>query len=376
MENLAGVKLSSKQAMRLAIQYAQKGLGFAAPNPPVGCVILDKNHCFLSAGCHARYGSDHAEISALKKIKDRKQLTGAFVFVTLEPCHHQGQTPSCAHQLARFNLASLTYGAEDPFTQKRGLKFLKQNNISVQASSYFQEELEDLIAHFKFSFLNKKPFVSLKAAVSLDGQLALNKKKEWITGPRARAFVHVLRAMHTAVLIGADTFIQDNPRLNIRSLRFKKKNKVIILDPHGKTLCLLPQSRLLQTHSPKNIFLVCFKKYVRKKTPLVRVLKLSQKFSSPDGQFHLPLLLSCLYREEGLQSILVEGGARCFSEFLKQKSAQRLYLHIAPKVLGEGLRWTQSFKAHSLSAAPQLERVKARFMKPDFILEGALKFES
>ncbi|MYE07195.1 MAG: riboflavin biosynthesis protein RibD, partial [Oligoflexia bacterium] len=141
---------SPRQAMELALQEAQKGIGWVEPNPPVGCVILDSDYRFLSSGYHEKYGMAHAEVNALKKIRDKKKLKGAHVFVTLEPCHHTGKTPPCSLELVKYPIQSLTYGVEEPFTRKKGLSFLKEKKIKIIHNTDFKKENENLKAPFKF----------------------------------------------------------------------------------------------------------------------------------------------------------------------------------------------------------------------------------
>ena len=361
--------------MQLALKEAKKGLGWVEPNPPVGCVILDSNYKFLSSGYHKKYGSDHAEIGALKKIGDKSLLKGAHVFVTLEPCHHTGKTPPCSLELAKYPIRSLTYGAEEPFTQKKGLDFLREKGIKVIHNFDFQKEMENLIAPFNFSFLNKKSFVSLKVASSLDGVIALkNGESRWITGEPARNHVHFLRATHSAVLIGVNTFLTDNPQLNIRVDPFKqKKNKVIILDPEGKSFSFLSKSRLLKTHSPEQIIICCADD--TKNTESLEGLTVfkSHMFEKTDKKyFNLSALMTDLYEKEKIQSVLVEGGAFCWSEFLRQKAAQKLYLYMAPKIIGSGLCWSKNFTIQKLSKSKNLNSVTFQSIGDDFLVEGVL----
>ena len=378
--------LNSKQAMHLALQQAKKGVGWTAPNPPVGCVILDFEHKLLATGYHKKYGSDHAEVSALKKIKDKSKLKKARVFVTLEPCHHEGKTPSCAKALAQFPLYSLCYGANDPFTKGMGLNYLKEKKIKIIKSPDFQQEIENLLAPFKFSFVQKQAFVSLKVAVSLDGQMghstrSQSEANQWITGPKAREHARALRAEHSAVLIGVNTFFEDKPRLDIRLKAYKgKTNKVIILDPTGKSLPFLPKSALLKAHSADQVIICCADKpqvpaHQEKDQHLASVkVKLFKTFKTNINKkpcFDLPQILKALYQKENIQSVLVEGGSFCLSQFLQQGSAQRLYLYIAPKIIGQGgLNWSGNFNIPQLSQSLKLHSTEWDRIGEDFFLSG------
>lgn len=367
-------KFSPKQAMRLALKLAKKGFGWVEPNPPVGCVILDSEYNFLAGGWHEKYGGDHAEIQALKKITNKKKLKGAQIFLTLEPCHHTGKTPPCSKELAQYPIQSVTYGTTDPFTAKKGLKYLQKKGVQIIKSSDFQEEMEKLVAPFKFSLHHKKAFVSLKVAVSLDGKVALKTgESQWITGEKSRQHSRFLRATHSAVLIGVNTFLKDNPSLNIRLNRFKKKeNKVIILDPKGKSFSALPKSKLFQAHLPNQIIVICS---VQAKTlqtnALISSTGVKTKFFKTFKKY-LPLsdILQNLYQEEGIQSVLVEGGAFCHSQFLKENIPQRLYCYMAPRIIGMGESWSGEFLVQCLSKSLDLNSVKINPIGKDFLLEG------
>ncbi|MDE0118940.1 MAG: bifunctional diaminohydroxyphosphoribosylaminopyrimidine deaminase/5-amino-6-(5-phosphoribosylamino)uracil reductase RibD [Bdellovibrionales bacterium] len=374
---------SPKQAMKFALQEAKKGIGWVEPNPPVGCVILDSDYHFLSSGYHEKYGMAHAEVNALKKIRDKEKLKGAHVFVTLEPCHHKGKTPPCSKTLAHYSIKSLTYGVEDPFTKTGGLDYLRQKGVTIIRSPDLQKELENLVAPFKFSFSNQKSFVSLKVASSLDGVVALeNGKSQWITGEKAREHSHFLRASHSATLIGVNTFLKDNPRLNIRIDPFKdKKNKVIILDPEGKSFSLLPKSHLLNTHSPNQVIVCCFdntKPHWEKnsisnlgvKTLFFKSYLSGTKDTKERKYFSLSALLKHFYQKEKIQSVLVEGGAFCLSQFLKEKVAQKLYLYMSPQIIGMGLRWSRDFTIQKLSDSCLLNSMTVQPIGNDFLIEG------
>lgn len=381
--------------MRQALLEAQKGVGHVEPNPPVGCVILDKNHRFLSSGHHKQYGGPHAEIHALNQVRDKTRLKGAFVFVTLEPCHHTGKTPSCAGELAKYPLHSVIYGATDPFTKGRGLKFLREKGIQTRhLTAGLREELNDLIQAFVFSFLKKRAFVSLKLATTLNGMISMPHRR-WITGSEARRHGHFLRASHQGVVVGVQTLLQDNPRLNVRLKGFSnRKNKVIILDPQGKSLPFLPTSRLLSVRPPGQVMVCLSKKHLAgaKKT-LPRLFKkpfpqsknppplggesgaglpgLAAVPTHPEGYFDLSHLLDICYREWDVSSVLVEGGGVSVSHFIRQLQAQRFYLYVSPLVsAGKGLEWSQSLKGFKNPASFQLKRCRWDKVGRDFLMTG------
>ena len=255
-----GAPLTPQQAMQLAIQEAKKGAGFVSPNPLVGCVILDSKNRYLASSYHKFFGQAHAEMNALEKVINRDQLKGAHLFVTLEPCAHQGKTGSCARALVDLPLGSVTYGLLDPnpLVAGKGIEILEAGGVKTQPADNCYQELEELIEIYLYNRREKKSFVSLKVATSLDGQMALSSgESQWITGDSSRNFAHHLRGQYDSILVGLKTFQKDNPRLNIRLPKFsEKKLKVLILDPRGECLPTLKNSRVYQSHDPQDIIVV------------------------------------------------------------------------------------------------------------------------
>lgn len=375
MENFSNKKFSEREAMELAIKEAEKGQGFVSPNPPVGCVILNKDNKFLSSGFYSHYGAVHAEVSALNKIKDKKVLKGAQLFVTLEPCSHFGQNPPCVDRLLKWPFASVTYGMEDPNPKVKGqgLKKLQKRGIKVKPSSCLQNSLRRLCEAFSLNMEEKRTFCALKVASSLDGVCALSHgESQWITGDESRNYTSRLRACFDAVLIGVNTFLEDNPSLNCRKKGFEKtSNKVCILDPSGRSLKLISKSKLTSVRPVEDIFVITHQTVNKKNYPFKILVT---PFLKPyKNEFDLKRLSFQLY-EEKLCSILVEGGARTFSSFLEQNAVQRLYHFINPCLLGglKGRYWTENLSISSLNFKKQLKSKEILFLGEDFFITGTL----
>ncbi|MCZ0932365.1 MAG: bifunctional diaminohydroxyphosphoribosylaminopyrimidine deaminase/5-amino-6-(5-phosphoribosylamino)uracil reductase RibD [Oligoflexia bacterium] len=367
MKKQLNKKLSDKEAMALAIEEAQKGLGFVSPNPPVGCVLLNKNREFLSSGFYSHYGAIHAEIRALNKIKDKKLLEKAHLFVTLEPCFHFGQNPPCVNSLIKYPWASLTYGTEDPNpkTNRKSIKKLKSKGFKVKKTIFFEKKLQRLYEAFALNMKEKRAFFALKTASSLDGVTAFSHgESQWITNRESRDLAHKLRADFSAILIGVNTFLQDNPRLNCRRKAKKNiTNKVIVLDPSGKSFSLIERSHLARVRPMKDIYIVSQRK-PKTKYPF-QLIHLS------DYPFNLKELSYILYNKN-ISSVLVEGGAETLSQFLEQKQAQRLYCFINPCLLGgkRGQYWTESLNIRGLSSKKQLKSVEILYLNEDLFVTG------
>lgn len=385
-------------AMRLAMDEARKGSGFVAPNPPVGAVIVDREGRFLSKGYHRVFGGDHAEIDALKNLErdvdpqsGRAVLEGATFYVTLEPCAHEGKTPSCAKKIATLPIQKVVYGCLDPNPQVRGkgLDILRASGITVESASKacglteaedarLNADLEDLAEVFFYNQRENKPFVALKVATTLDGCLAhITGDSRWLTGEAAREHVHYLRAQYDAVLIGKETFLRDNPNLNIRHTMFAdKKNKVIILDSRGgEVLEKLTSSNvksnmkpnISRTHGIDDIFIAtCASGGLR---PQILSCEADQ-----DGRISVDSLIFKAF-EAGIRSILVEGGARTASSFLASGQVNRLYQFIAPQILGakSGISFTQNYSSVDFASRLVLKNPRTQILGSDVMITGRLK---
>lgn len=364
-----GQDMSADQAMRFAIETAKLGTGFVSPNPLVGCVIVDKNHKFLSAGAHLLFGGPHAEINALAEITEPETLNGATLYVTLEPCSHQGKTGACALALAKIPFKEIYYGQVDPNPEVagRGIEFLKINGHRVKAFGRYESELDEITEQFFYHIQNRKPFISLKVGTSLDGKIALNNgDSQWITGEDARKHARQLRGHYDATLIGGGTLAHDNPRLDFRDTGFetKKQNKIIILDPKGVEAETFKGSNLSKLHEPKNIFVLTRSEHLEKWTE--NLVQLVEWESSEIGWDRA---LKNLYNR-GIASIYVEGGAYVFGQMLSHNLPQKLYMYQSAKIIGEGLSWSMHYGSNSLDSTRSLSRWSAVPLGSDYLHIG------
>lgn len=360
-------------AMKLAIEEGRKGLGFVAPNPPVGCVILDKNGDLLAKGFHRIYGGDHAEIDALKQVVDESTLERATLYVTLEPCAHEGKTPSCAKHLAQLPLKKVVYGLRDPnpLVSGAGAEILRQAGIEAEEYDGLKNELEELPEAFLWNQRRQGTFVALKVATSLDGQLAhVSGDSKWITGEDSRQYSHYLRAIYDAVLVGKGTFLADNPALNIRHNQFiGKKNKVIILDGQGDALPKLQDSNLLKHHDWSDVYVVVAESIT---LPASKAQILPCGVDS-SGRIDLGDMLKKLWKA-GITSVFVEGGARVLSSLLQSGHVQRYYQFIAPQIIGarSGISFTSEFSIETLPDRRELRNPKTMSFGHDLLITGRL----
>lgn len=382
-----GQVLTPTEAMRLSLHVGTKGVGYVAPNPLVGSVIVDREHRFLASGYHARVGGDHAEAAALRKIEDASVLTGAHVYVTLEPCAHQGRTPSCARALAQHKLGSVSYAVEDPDPRVagQGAAILREAGISTQLWSerkeippehrrHLTDAAEELAEIFLHNHRTKEPFVAVKVATSLDGQLAFKSgESKWITGGAARHHAHAVRARYDAVAVGASTFIADNPALDVRHPHFPGlNNRAVVFDPRGRALSSLSaDKRIIKVHDTEQVIFVTGTG-ARVDNPFgVTVLQVPLH----DGAIDIPEMLSGL-RGLGLTSMMIEGGAVTIANFFKARRVQRLHAYQAPVLFGgqDAIGWSTGFGGSSMAERLRLDQVRRASIGRDLYQTGRVRF--
>ncbi|MCF0156146.1 MAG: bifunctional diaminohydroxyphosphoribosylaminopyrimidine deaminase/5-amino-6-(5-phosphoribosylamino)uracil reductase RibD, partial [Veillonella sp.] len=208
--------MNDAQYMARAIELAKLGAGFAAPNPMVGAVVVKDGH-IIGEGYHHQAGQAHAEVNALAMAGDQAQ--GATLYVTLEPCAHYGKTPPCANLVVEKGISHVVIGSVDPnpLVAGKGIAILEAAGITVE-TGLLEEECIAMNQDFFTYIQSKRPFVTLKSAMSLDGKIATRTgQSQWITSEGARADGHILRATHQAMLVGIGTILADDPSLNART---------------------------------------------------------------------------------------------------------------------------------------------------------------
>lgn len=376
--SLIGEQVSREQAEELAIYQAQKAEGFTGSNPPVGCVIVDKNHCLVSLGHTQKEGEAHAEIHAINHLEDKDLLKGATIYTTLEPCSHQGRTGSCAQVLLNTPVESVIIGKKDPnpLVNGKGIEILKQSQKKIEVFKNQSYELSRLIEAFKINVLQKRCFVAAKVGASMDGAIALESgESQWITGEESRKYVHELRGRYDAILVGQNTIAKDNPNLNIRSKKYaNKKNQLIVIDLKEKVLSQMKNYQCF-SHYQKDTLLGVSGVAVSKleASEAARGQKEFKKFFVKD-KLDLNLFLKTLYSDFNICSLFVEGGAYTLSQFLKQKLCDRFYHFIAPSVLGSQSRlFSHDLKFKELSLKLEFEFDFVQKIGSDLLIESHLK---
>jgi diaminohydroxyphosphoribosylaminopyrimidine deaminase/5-amino-6-(5-phosphoribosylamino)uracil reductase len=313
-----------------ALRLARRGFGRTSPNPMVGAVLV-RNGKIIGQGWHHRAGGPHAEIEALRAAKEK--LAGATLYVTLEPCCSHGRTPPCTDAIIAAGLKRVVAAALDPNPAHcgRGLEILRRAGIRVSHGALEQEESR-LNEAFRHWIVRGTPFVTVKAAMSLDGRIATrSRESRWITGPEARACGMTLRTGADAILVGVNTIIADDPALTPRQPGFKDKPlRRIVLDPRGRIP--LRSKVLADSFAPWTTVVVTRAILPRRLAALRRRVRVLQA-PARNGGIDLPWLLRRLGGEE-VTSLLVEGGGETNARFLLPGLAQRVAFLYAPMVLG------------------------------------------
>ena len=294
--------------MQRCLDLAANGLGYVAPNPMVGCVIVHEKR-IIGEGFHQAWGKAHAEVNAIGSVKEPSLLSAATLFVNLEPCSHHGKTPACARLILESKIPRVVVGTEDPnpLVAGGGLRMLKEAGVEVNAG-VMEEECRELNRRFFTWHREKRPWILLKWARTADGFLDRSRGKEdpagvnWVTGVPARQWVHKWRSEEQAVLVGTHTAMLDDPALTVRHWEGRNPLRLVI-DRNGK----LPGSlRLFDGTAPTVVF--TSNSDLRRENAESVLLR-------PEDDY-LPGILEYLYRRD-VQSLLVEGGAELLNSFIR-----------------------------------------------------------
>ena len=326
--------MTDESYIQLALEIAKKGIGEVSPNPLVGCILV-KDDRIIGAGYHEKFGENHAEVNAIENAKE--SLDGSTLFINLEPCSHFGKTPPCVDKIIDVKIKKVVIGTLDmnPLVSGNGVKKLKSAGIDVKVG-ILEKECIDLNKFF-FKYITENiPYISLKAAQTLDGKIAdIKGGSRWISSMQSRRFVHQLRANYDAVLVGAGTVNQDNPSLTVR-LTDGRNPRRIILD---SGLVLNIDRRLFTRNNDHKTILVTSRN-IEKKQKVKKLESLGVKVlyarQDKNGNLNLKSVLKEL-AENQIASILVEGGSRVFSSFIKSGLYDDMYLFISPKIIGNGI---------------------------------------
>ncbi|WP_457622443.1 bifunctional diaminohydroxyphosphoribosylaminopyrimidine deaminase/5-amino-6-(5-phosphoribosylamino)uracil reductase RibD [Persephonella sp.] len=325
-------KTADELFMKEALKLAEPRKGLTHPNPTVGAVIV-KNGKVIGKGYHKKAGMPHAEREAINDaVKKGYNIEGSTMYVTLEPCFHYGRTPPCTEAIIDSRIKRIVIATVDPNPQVsgKGVEILNKHGIETVVG-ILQEEAKKLNEDFFVYIKKKRPFIHLKIAQSLDGKIATRTgSSKWITSEESRKYVHQLRKESTAVMVGTNTALKDNPNLTVRHIETERQPLRVVLDKDLK----IPEDYNLFNNEAKTVLftsnLADIDKIKRLEDRGVQIVRLPLK----NGKFKLYDILENLYSMDVIH-LLVEGGRDLITQFLQEKLFDKISVFIAPKIIGE-----------------------------------------
>ena len=357
--------------MRLALNLARKGLGTTSPNPMVGAVVV-KGRTIVGRGYHHRAGEPHAEILALRQAGTRAR--GATLYLNLEPCDHFGRTPPCTRAILEAGIRRVVAGMKDPnpLVSGGGIRRLRKAGIRVDVG-ILEKECRELNAPFCNYITRKRPFVTLKAAASLDGKVATRSgDSRWISSETSRNYVHRLRQAMDAVMVGIGTVLKDDPLLTVRLPGGKKTRQPlrVIVDSR---LRIPLHSQLVRTAGqyPTLVATTQAASLSRKRRLAAANVEVAMIAKDARGHVSLRGLMKELARR-GVVSLLLEGGSTLNASALKEGVVDRLLFFLAPKIIG-GQRAPGVIGGDGtlrIKNAEPVEILKVERIGPDILIEG------
>lgn len=319
--------MTGQDYMKRALELAKKGAGHTSPNPMVGCVVV-KDGRIVTEGYHERYGEFHAERNALTRCEE--DLTGAEMYVTLEPCCHQGNTPPCTDIIIERSIGKVYVGSMDPNPKVagKGVKILQEHGIEVETGMLEKEclALNEIFFHY---ITTGMPYVAMKYAMTLDGKIAsCTGDSKWVTGETARHHVHELRKQYSAILAGIGTVLADDPMLNCRIEEGVDPVRVVC----DSSLRIPLSSQLVKTAGDIPVIVAYAKENLEKEKALLQA-GVELISAGRDGRVDLAVLMRELGKRK-IDSVLVEGGGAIHGSLLKSGLVQKIYCYLAPKLIG------------------------------------------
>ncbi len=326
----AAISPADRRFMDRAVQLGRHGWGRVQPNPMVGCVIVRRGEV-VAEGWHREFGGPHAEIVALSEA--REDAKGATAYVSLEPCRHRGKTPPCSAALREAGIRRVVFGAADPWRESGGgAADLRAGGVEVAGPLLTERDGRWENPGF-FSKASDRPWVALKLAVSLDARISAEPGvRTEISGGESNAQVQWLRAGFDAILVGTNTALVDDPLLSVRGeVSPRVPPRRVILDAAGK---VSPSARVLAEGSaPVSFFTTSAGPASWRAGVEARGGMITEVPAESSGRVSLSAVLATLY-EDGVQTLLCEGGGRVGSELLGLGVVDRVYLIIAPRFMG------------------------------------------
>ncbi|PYN74033.1 MAG: bifunctional diaminohydroxyphosphoribosylaminopyrimidine deaminase/5-amino-6-(5-phosphoribosylamino)uracil reductase RibD [Candidatus Rokuibacteriota bacterium] len=366
---------ATERFMRRAIELAERGRGLTSPNPMVGAVVVAPDGEVVGEGFHAKAGAPHAEVEALRTAGARAR--GATLYVTLEPCAHQGRTPPCAPLIVEAGVSRVVAAVGDPNPLVSGSGFAELRGAGVEVvTGVAAAAAERQNRVFLTAMRERRPHVTLKAAMTLDGKLAdLHGASRWITGEVARRHAHRLRSEADAIVVGIGTVLRDDPELTVRlGQPWPREPLRVVLDTRARTP---REARFILAGTPSCALIV-----VGADAPAERTRELADsgativRCRTRDGRVDLGALLSELFNRE-VRAVLVEGGGEVHAAFLDAGLVDRVAVFVAPLLVG-GRQATSVVggAGRELKSAVRLGEFTVTMLGDDLLIEAEVIRES
>jgi diaminohydroxyphosphoribosylaminopyrimidine deaminase/5-amino-6-(5-phosphoribosylamino)uracil reductase len=360
------MKQNHQYYMNLALKLALKAKGKTGPNPMVGALVV-KNNRIVGRGYHEKAGLPHAEIIALEQAG--KSAKGATLYVTLEPCTHFGKTPPCVDRIIRSGIKEVIVGMLDPnpLNNGRGIQILKTHKIKVRLG-LLEDKLKRLNEFFIKYITKKIPYVTVKVAQSLDGKIATKSgDSKWITSDKARVYAHGIRRDYDAIMVGVNTILRDNPKLDAW---FSKKQPIkIVVDSQ---LSIPQDANIFLKNS--QVIIVTLLTRPGQETENRKILAGKAKIldvKEKAGQINLKDMLKRL-AQLGISSVLVEGGGTLIGSLFDEGLVDKILFFISPKIIGgkEAISSVMGRGPARIDKAIKLRDIKLKHIGEDFLVEG------
>jgi diaminohydroxyphosphoribosylaminopyrimidine deaminase/5-amino-6-(5-phosphoribosylamino)uracil reductase len=363
------INMKDSSYIEMAYGLAEKAKGWASPNPYVGAVVV-RGGKIIGHGFHERPGRPHAEAIALQRAG--RLARGSCLYVTLEPCVHWGRTPPCVDAVIQAAPKRVVISSLDPnpIVFQKGIRRLREAGISVSVG--LLRERNSVLNESYIKYITRGiPFVTLKAALSLDGRLSTwTGDSRWISSPETRDYVHLLRGEHDAVMVGIGTILKDNPRLTVRHPQWVGKKIVrVILD---SALRLPTRARILTTISQGKVIVFTTGRASSKKRSALEKRGVEViAISGPSRRLKLPEALARL-GERGLASLLVEGGSQLLTAMVEENLADKLFLTVSPRLIGgkAAPSFLEGKGVRLMEKSQRLSKVSAFPIGDDVIIQG------
>ena len=363
-----------EEYMRRALELARKGEGHTSPNPMVGCVVV-KDGRIISEGYHEKYGEFHAERNALTRCTE--DTAGAALYVTLEPCCHQGKTPPCTDIIIEKKIARVFVGSMDsnPLVAGKGVQILRDHGIYVETGILDAEcrKLNEVFYHY---IATKTPFVVMKYAMTLDGKIACaTGDSKWVTGEIARTQVHRMRGRYRGIMVGIGTVLADDPMLNCRVEGGVDPVRILC----DSNLRIPTESQIVKTASDIETIVACSQEALeseRKQEKIRRLKEAGIQIIGTEGAHGVNLVeLMKKLGGQNIDSILLEGGGTLNASALEDGIVNKVYAYIAGKLIGgmDARSPVEGMGIDRMADAITLQNVEIEKLGDDFCIVGYVK---